>query len=216
MTVNSFPEMPPIVIDIEGERKLLLNIDVSKAIGPDQIPNRALKMAADEVAPVLQHLFQQSLDLGDLPEDWRRANITPIHKKGTFSDPVNYRPVSLTCVCCKLLEHIVDSNLMVHLTQWNIHVLSDNQHAFRKASCETQLILTTHDLTKNFDAGYTTDVAILDFAKAINVMPHQSLLTKLDFYGIHSKTKQWISSVLTRRSQRVMVNGKSSDWVQVQ
>nr|XP_054755228.1 uncharacterized protein LOC129261189 [Lytechinus pictus] len=83
MPGNPFPEMPPIVIDTEGVRKLLRNIDTSKAIGPDQIPNQALKLAADEVAPVLQHLFQQSLDSGDLPEDWRKANITPIHKKGS-------------------------------------------------------------------------------------------------------------------------------------
>ena len=49
-------------IDVGGVRKLLANIDTSKAIGPDQIPNQALKLAADEIAPVLQHIFQQSLD----------------------------------------------------------------------------------------------------------------------------------------------------------
>ncbi|XP_030843578.1 uncharacterized protein LOC115924838 [Strongylocentrotus purpuratus] len=105
MTGNPFPEMPPIIVDTEGVRKLLRNINTSKAIGPDQVPNQALKLAADEIAPVLQHLFQQSLDLGNLPEDWRKANITPIYKKGPTTNPANYRPVSLTCVCCKLLEH---------------------------------------------------------------------------------------------------------------
>ena len=180
-----------------------------KLLDLTKIPNRALKMAADEVALVLQHIFQQSIDQSDLPSDWKIANITPIHKKGTTTDPANYRPVSLTCVCCKLLEHIVDSNLMAHLAKWNI--LSDNQHAFRKArSCETQLILTTHDFTKNLDAWLTTNVAILDFAKAFDVMPHQCLLDKLDFYGIRSKTQQWISSFLTNISQRVMINGSKS------
>ena len=100
---------------------------------------------------------------------------------------------------------------MKHLSKHGI--LSDHQHAFRKArSCETQLIVTNHDLTKNLDDKLTTDIAILDFAKAFDVMPHQRLLIKLDHYGIRSNTKDWISSFLTKRFQRVVVNGKSSDW----
>ena len=72
--------------------------------------------------------------------------------------------------------------------------------------------MTNHDLTKNLDVNLTTDIAILDFAKAFDVMPHQRLLIKLDFYGIRSHTKDWSSSFLTKRFQRVVVNGKSSDW----
>ena len=216
MTGNPFPEMPPIIVEVHvgGVRKLLANIDTSKAIGPDQIPNQALKLAADEIAPVLQHIFQQSLDSGELPEDWKRAHIAAIYKKGDTTNPANYRPVSLTCVCCKFLEHIIDSNLMAHLSKWNI--LAENQHAFRKArSCESQLSLAIHDITKNIDDGLTTDVAIVDFSKAFDVIPHHRLLNKLDFYGIRSKTKQWITSFLTKRQQRVVVNGKYSNWVTV-
>lgn len=122
--------MPPITIDVEGVRKLLLNINTAKAIGPDQIQNQALKIAADELAPVLQFIFQQSLHSGELPLDWRSANIAPLFKKGSAVDPANYRLISLTCTCCKLLEHIIDSQIMNHLSEQNI--LSDNQHAFRK------------------------------------------------------------------------------------
>jgi hypothetical protein len=78
---SPFPEMPQIIISLEGVRKLLSNIDTSKAIGPDQIQNQALKLASDEIAPILHFIFQQSLDTGDLPLDWRKANITPIYKK---------------------------------------------------------------------------------------------------------------------------------------
>jgi hypothetical protein len=208
---SSYPDMLPITVGLDGVQKLLENIKVCKATGPDKIKNQALKIAAVEIAPVLQFIFQQSLDSGELPSDWRKANISPIFKKGATTDPANYRPVSLTCVCCKLLEHIIDSNLMRHLSRHNI--LADNQHAFRKhRSCESQLILTTHDLAKNFDEKKTTDMAILDFSKAFDVIPHQRLLLKLDYYGIRSKTKNWISSFLTKRLQRVCVNGKSSEW----
>ena len=208
---SPFPDMPPITIDVEGVKKLLHNINTTKAIGPDQIQNQALKIAAEEIAPVLQCNFQQSLDTGALPLDWRKANITPLFKKGATTGPANYRPVSLTCTCCKLLEHIIDSNLMRHLSSHNI--LADNQHAFRKhRSCESQLILTTNDLAKNLNDKKTTDMAVLDFSKAFDVIPHQRLLMKLDYYGIRSNTKRWISGFLTKRLQRVCVNGQCSYW----
>ena len=206
---SPFPDMPPITIDVEGVKKD--NINTTEAIGPDQIQNQALKIAAEEIAPVLQCIFQQSLDTGELPLDWRKANITPLFKKGATTDPANYLPVSVTCTCCKLLEHIFDSNLMRHLSSHNI--LADNQYAFRKhRSCESQLILTTNDLAKNFSDKKTTDMAVLDFLKAFDVIPHQRLLMKLDYYGIRSNTKRWISGFLTKHLQLVCVNGQCSDW----
>ena len=206
--------MPEIKIKIEGVEKLLKSIKVSKAIGPDGIRNQALKLAAHELAPILTFIFQQSLDTGTLPLDWRRANICPIFKKGATTDPANYRPVSLTCTCCKLLEHIIDSQVMRHLSKFNI--IANNQHAFRKGrSCETQLILTTHDWLQNIDNKQTTDVGVLDFSKAFDVMPHHRLLLKLEFYGIRNKTKDWIASFLMNRFQRVVVNGNPSEWMPV-
>ena len=78
---SPYPDMPPIQITSEGVRKLLTNINAAKAIGPDLIPNQVLKIAAEEIAHILTIIFQQSLDTGSLPLDWRRANITPIFKK---------------------------------------------------------------------------------------------------------------------------------------
>ena len=98
---SPFPDMPPITIDVEGVKKLLHNINTTKAIGPDQIQNQALKIASEEITPVLQCIFQQSLDTGELPLDWRKANITTLFKKGATTDPVNYHPVSLTCTCIR-------------------------------------------------------------------------------------------------------------------
>ena len=214
LPTSPFPEMSPITIDVEGVRKLLLNINTAKAIGPDQIQNQALKIAADELAPVLQFIFQQSLDSGELPLDWRSASIAPLFKKGSATDPANYRPISLTCTCCKLLEHIIDSQLMNHLSEHNI--LSDNQHAFRKRrSCESQLVLTVNDLAKNLDTNTSTDVLALDFSKAFDVIPHKRLIQKLNFYGVRSNTLRWISNFLTKRFQRVCVNGQSSEWYPV-
>ena len=90
------------------------------------------------------HLFQPSIDCGEIPKEWTLANISPLFKKGDRSLACNYRPVSLTCVPCKLLEHIVCSNIMSHLDEHKL--LSDKQHAFRKwHSCETQLAMVIND-----------------------------------------------------------------------
>ena len=85
----------------------------------------------------------------------------------------------------------------------------------KNRSCESQLILLTNDLTKSIDDKKMTDIAVLDFSKAFDVIPHQRLLWKLDYYGIRSNTKSWITGFLTERLQRVCVNGNSSDWMPV-
>ena len=85
-------------------------------------------------------IFQLSLEQGQVPKEWTTANVTPLYKKGDRSVAANYRPISLTCILCKVLEHIVASNLVKHLNSNNI--LSDMQHGFReKRSCETQLAI---------------------------------------------------------------------------
>ena len=78
---SSYPDMPDITVSVDGVLKLLRSLDVTKATGPDQIPNRALKLAADNIAPILAHFFQQPLDTGELPADWKKANITSLFKK---------------------------------------------------------------------------------------------------------------------------------------
>ena len=131
-------------------------------------------------------------------------------KKGDRSLACNYRPVSLTCVSCKLLEHIVCSNIMAHLDEYKI--LSDRHHAFRKRhSCETQFITVINDWAKIPDDGGQVDIFILDFEKAFDTPPHELLKCKLYGYGIGRKTLKWIDSFLCFRQQRVdVVNGIKS------
>ena len=82
------------------------------------IPCRLIKELAPELAPCLSSIFQESLNSGLLPKDWKQARIAPAFKKGSTCMPENYRPISLTCVCCKLLEHIVCSHIHKHLAAW--------------------------------------------------------------------------------------------------
>ena len=106
------------------------NINPNKATGPDGIPGHLLKIGSEQLAPIFTTFFQASLNQGTIPDDWKRANITPLFKKGDKTNPENYRPVSLTSIVCKLLEHIVHSTIMDHLDKYNL--LTTVQHGFRK------------------------------------------------------------------------------------
>ena len=135
---RSAPFMNGIAVSKDGVIKLLKGSNPSKALRPDELHPRVLKELATELGPVFAHLFQQSIDTGKIPNEWSLANICPLFKKSDRSLTCNYRPVSLTCVPCKLLEHIVCSNIMAHLHEYKL--LSDRQYAFRKGhSCESQL-----------------------------------------------------------------------------
>ena len=180
------PFMDEIVITKEGVTKLLKGLNPSKALGPDELHPRVLKELPKELGPVSVHLFQQSINTGEIPKKWSLTNICPLFKKGDRSLACNYRPVSLTCFPCKLLEHIVCSNIMGHLHQYNL--LSDKQHAFRKwHSCETQLITVINDSAKILDKKGQVDIFILDFEKAFDIPPHELLTGKLFSYGIGGK-----------------------------
>ena len=96
------PRMPEITIYVNGVMKLLQELKVNKAPGPDLIPNRVLKECYIELSPILTGLYRKSLKDGHLPRDWLSANVIGIFKKGNKQDASNYRPISLTCVTCKI------------------------------------------------------------------------------------------------------------------
>ena len=206
--------MPDITISTEGITKLLRNLQPDKAAGPDNIKPVLLKELHQEIAPALQVIFQLSLTSGTLPEDWTKARVTPIYKKGDKSTAANYRPISLTCIVCKLMEHIITSHLVKHLN--NNNILYDLQHGFReKRSCETQLVMLIEDLASNLQAGRQTDLILLDFSKAFDKVTHEKLLHKLHQYGVRGNILNWIRGFLDGRTQTVVVDGDESTSVPV-
>ena len=159
-----------------------------------------------EIAPILTLIYNESLAQGTVAGDWRQTNVAPVFKKVETYDAANYRPVSLTCICCKTIEHIIVININKHLDFESI--FADCQHGFRsQRSCETQLVQFYHDMVSNLDRALNpdqkkTDVIIVDFAKAFDKVPHGRLLYKLDCYGIRGSTHKWTSSWLSERSQK--------------
>ena len=162
-------------------------------------------------------IFQKSLDSEKLPHIWKEANVSPIFKKRRQVRPCKLSPdISLTCVLCKVLEHIVASNLTKHLANNNSNILFELQHGFReKRSCETQLVMLVDEISKNMQMGKQTDLILLYFSKAFDKVAHEKLISKLHFYGIRGKTLSWVKDFLDSRSQAFVLNEVKSDKVAV-
>ena len=125
----------------------------------------------------------KSFSPSPLPSEWPKENVFPIYKKGDKCSPVNYRPISLTCILCKILEHIVASNVVKHLD--SNQILYYLQHGFRsKRSCETQLTMLIEKTHTNLKEGKQTDIILLDISKAFDKVNHENLIVILHNYGI--------------------------------
>ena len=197
-----------------GVRKLLRNLNIHKATGLDDISRRFLKEMVEPFTPILTLIFSASLKQGTTTDDWNVANVSPIFKKGDKSQPANYRPVSLTSVCSKVLDDIIHSHLMNFFE--DNQILCDQQHGFRKhRSCESQLLTTVQDLASGIDNSQQVDAILLDFSKAFYKVPHRRILIKLEHDRVRGTTLQWIRNFLSDRTQNVVVEGKSSCSAQV-
>ena len=208
------PDIPVLEFTTKGVEKLLTSLDPSKACGPDNLSPRVLKELAPDIAPAVTRIFNVSYSTGKVPDDWRHANVVPAYKKGKKTLPVNYRPISLTCVLCKLFEHCVTKHIMQHCEKHNI--LYPLQHGFRsQLSCETQLVEFIHDITTNSKNGHQTDVLVMDFSKAFDKVGHKRLMKKLSQYGINGPTATWITNYLAGRTQTVVLDGETSSTAPV-
>ena len=203
-----------ITIKTSDTRKLIKNLKTAGSPGPDKITARLLQQVAWEISPALTILFRKSLTSGIVPADWKMANVTPIFKKGKKTDPGNYRPVSLTSICGKLMEGHLKKEITAHLK--NNNLLRSTQHGFLTGkSCTTNLLHFLEILTKAVDEGHSVDVVFLDFSKAFDKVPHKKLIKKLEGLGISGKISAWIGKWLDGRRQRVVIDGESSDWEDV-
>ncbi|ORD93263.1 RTJK, partial [Enterospora canceri] len=186
----------------------------NKTPGPDKISPRILKEVKHQISKPLAIIFNKSLRNGKVPSDWKRANVTPIFKKGDKSQPGNYRPISLTSVVCKLMETIIRDNMVKFLEDNDI--IKPSQHGFRnKRSCLTNLLDFFHNVFDTYDESRAVDVIYLDFQKAFDKVPHQRLLNKLKTHGISGSIYNWLQDWLSERKQRVVLNGVSSQWLNV-
>ncbi|CAM5101769.1 unnamed protein product [Eretmochelys imbricata] len=178
-------------------------------MGPDALHPRVLKELADVIAEPLAIIFENSWQSGEVPDDWKKANVVPIFKKGKKEDPGNYRPVSVTSVPGKTMEQVLKESILKHLEERN----RNSQHGFTKGkSCLTKLIAFYDEITGSVDEGKAVDMLFLDFSKAFDTVSHRILASKLKKYGLDEWTIRWIESWLDCQAQQVVINGSISSW----
>ena len=164
--------------------------------------------------PYLARLLDITMNNGTLPGDWKRATVIPIHKGGDRSLVTNYRPVSITSVVYKQMQHVIASYLrqVWDKNDW----FYEGQHGFRPGySCESQVITVCQDTADSLDNGDKIDAIIVDFSKTLDLVPHGRLLTKIANSGVDSKVVVWIREFLLGRTQRDRVGGQLTEEVRV-
>ncbi|XP_065678451.1 uncharacterized protein LOC136093392 [Hydra vulgaris] len=114
--VNGSINIEDINFSVETVYSTLINLKPSTSYGPDGIPNILLKKLALVLCIPLSFIFDASFKSNSLPQQWRQAFVSPFFKKGATSDPNNYRPISLTCTCCRAMERIINSVIIKYLT----------------------------------------------------------------------------------------------------
>ena len=140
--------------------------------------------------------------------------MTAILKKGARHVAINYIPVSLTSVTCKIFEHVPVSQIMRHYTRYVF--INPLHHGFQKGlSCEPQLATIVEQLQKRLDDNQQVDLIILDFQKGFDKVSHRHLLNKLHESDIDGQLHEWMMCYLTERTQRVIVDGCKSTEARV-
>lgn len=202
------------VISETDIREAISSSKGSSSPGPDGIPPFFLKECATELTPILKELAQLSFKNGFFPTPLKETIVTPIFKSGDPSKPSNYRPISLVSCLGKILERVVQQQILAHAME--LSLIPPNQHGFRPGhSTTSELLEHIHDIIVMLEEQETVEIVLLDFSKAFDKVSHNHLLQRLHSFGIQGRALSWIESFLTNRTQKVCVNGELSDKFKV-
>ena len=191
-------------------KKVIMNLDLSKASGPDCIPVVVLKNCELELSCILAELFNKCLKESCFSDCWKVSSVVPVFKNvGERSTAKNYRPVSLLSVVSKVFEKLVNNRIVDHQEKFDI--FSDFQYGVRSSWSSVDILTLVSDrIARPFNRSGTTRAVALDTSKAFDKVWHAGLLHKLKSYGISGQIFGFISSFLSNRWLQVILDGKSS------
>ena len=159
-----------------------------------------------------QCLFNRSFELSEFPTAWKEAMVIPMFKKGSHTDPGNYRPIALLPILSKVLERIVHDKLSSFLLTW----LHDSQSGFKKGDGTVpQLLRLCQEWSRHVDNSAYVGILFFDLRKAFDQVWHDGLLSKLEAAGIRGSAFAWMKSFLTSRRQITTVEGCTSAPVEI-
>ena len=186
----------------------------SLSCGPDGLPPLLFKHLRYCLAEPLALMYTQLLSVSAVPPEWKQAVITPVFKKGTAGDVSNYRPISLTCVPSKIMEHVIARKIYEHFKFNNI--LHRSQHGFCKGrSTCTNLLESLNDWTLTIHYMQSVTIAYIDFSKAFDSVSHEKLFTRLTSYGIRGSLLEWLREFFRGRTHQTRVGNSLSEIVEL-
>ena len=190
-------------------RKVIMNLDLSKASSPDCIPVVVLKNCKPELSYILAELFNKCLKESCFPDCWKVSSVVPVFKNvGERSTAKNYRPISLLSVVSKVFEKLVNNRIVDHLEKCVL--FSDFQYGFRSSRSTADLPTVVSDrIARAFNRSGATQAVALDISKAFDRVWYAGL-HKLKSYRISGLKFSLIFSFLSNRRLRVVLDGKSS------
>ena len=199
-----------ITFTTRAVRQTLLKLDIKKASGPDGIPPIVLLNCAPELAPILSRLYRLSYSSGCYPSAWKHAHVCPVPKKGAKSNPSNYRPIAITSILSKVMETIINKQVLNFLEFHSL--INDHQYGFRHGRSTGDLLsFVINQWSLAIDSFGESRVIALDIAKAFDRVWHAGLLAKLPSFGFCPNLISWSNSFLTGRSISVRVDGALSE-----
>jgi hypothetical protein len=203
-----------ISIHPDDVSKIIKALPAKTSIDNDGLSYKVLKEGGIILATQLSQLFSFSLNVRRIPTSWKISNVTPIHKGGSRQVVSNYRPISVTSCCCRILERFIRKNLSEYLSIH--HIITDTQHGFVPRKSTETILLNFYDyVTDKVDNNMVVDAIFFDLSKAFDTIPHAMLVTRLYYYGISGKALRWIKDFLTNRQQMVCIGNESSKLLPV-
>ena len=193
---------------------ILKATQVSKAAGIDNLSGRFLKDGAKVLSKPISDLCNLSIISEKFPDPCKVAKLKPLYKKGSVTDPCNYRPISLLPLISKVIEKVIHNQTSTFLNSKNL--LYNYQSGFRKKhSTDFCLSYLNDKILKGFDRGMMTGMILIDLQKAFDTIDHDVLLQKLYAIGFSKRTVNWFKSYLSNRSFKVNLGNNFSQHASV-
>lgn len=197
-------------VDETEVEKVILTLRTDTAVGWDNISTRMVKASRKFLVPVITHICNLSITTGVFPKAFKKALIHPIYKSGDGDCVNNYRPISVLSAMSKILERILNNNLMKYLDVYNI--IAPNQFGFLSGRSTEDAVTGLSDLlARNLDQGKKCLGIFLDLSKAFDTVSIPRLLLKLENIGVRGTPLNLFKSYLTDRMQSVIINNYTSN-----
>ena len=191
----------------EAVLKHLQDLDENKAAGLDNLSG---KNGETVLAKPISQICNLSIKYSIFPPDCKIAKLKPLLKKGSKTDPQNYRPISLLPLVSKIIDKVIHDQTQHFLDKNDI--ISRNQSGFRKFfSADSCLSYLSNKIVTCFESGFYTGMILIDLQKAFDTVNHDILLKKMEFVGFSEETTKWFKSYLSNKKLKVHIKNTFSE-----